>query len=87
MKKFVALILALVLAIAVFGCAAPAVDQPENTTPVENTNTPADTAAPADTTEPTGDNKAPYRVAMVTDTGGINDQSFNALARAGLQRA
>ena len=87
MKKFVALILALVLAIAVFGCAAPAVDQPENTTPVENTNTPADTAAPADTTEPTGDNKAPYRVAMVTDTGGINDQSFNALAWAGLQRA
>lgn len=29
----------------------------------------------------------PYRVAMVTDTGGINDQSFNALAWQGLQRA
>ena len=28
-----------------------------------------------------------YRVAMVTDTGGINDQSFNALAWSGLQRA
>lgn len=28
-----------------------------------------------------------FRVAMVTDTGGINDQSFNALAWAGLQRA
>lgn len=28
-----------------------------------------------------------YRVAMVTDTGGINDQSFNALAWQGLQRA
>lgn len=29
----------------------------------------------------------PFRVAMVTDTGGINDQSFNALAWQGLQRA
>ena len=28
-----------------------------------------------------------FRVAMVTDTGGINDQSFNASAWAGLQRA
>lgn len=28
-----------------------------------------------------------YRVAMITDTGGINDQSFNALAWQGLQRA
>ena len=28
-----------------------------------------------------------YRVAMITDTGGINDQSFNASAWAGLQRA
>ena len=28
-----------------------------------------------------------YRVAMITDTGGINDQSFNALAWEGLQRA
>lgn len=31
--------------------------------------------------------KETVRVAMVTDTGGINDQSFNALAWAGLQRA
>ncbi len=28
-----------------------------------------------------------YKVAMVTDTGGINDNSFNALAWQGLQRA
>ena len=28
-----------------------------------------------------------YKVAMITDTGGVNDQSFNALAWAGLQRA
>ena len=28
-----------------------------------------------------------FKVAMVTDTGGINDQSFNALAWQGLQRA
>lgn len=31
--------------------------------------------------------KETVRVAMVTDTGGINDQSFNALAWAGLQKA
>lgn len=31
--------------------------------------------------------KETYRVAMVTDTGGINDQSFNALAWQGLTRA
>ncbi len=31
--------------------------------------------------------KETVRVAMVTDTGGINDQSFNALAWAGLQLA
>ena len=35
----------------------------------------------------TNDNKDPYRVAMVTDTGGINDESFNALAWQGLQKA
>lgn len=32
-------------------------------------------------------NTGAYRVAMITDTGGINDQSFNASAWAGLQRA
>ena len=47
-------------------------------------------SAPADQNQdntPANDNKEPYRVAMVTDTGGINDQSFNASAWAGLQRA
>lgn len=47
-------------------------------------------SAPADQNKdntPANDNKEPYRVAMVTDTGGINDQSFNASAWAGLQRA
>lgn len=63
MKKIAALILAMVLAVATFGCAVPAENPGENA------------------------NDAPYRVAMVTDTGGINDQSFNASAWAGLQRA
>ena len=53
-------------------------------------NTPAADTAPAtgtgETASPTTPGKK-IRVGLVTDTGGVNDKSFNAAANAGIQRA
>ena len=75
------LIIALLFTIAV-GCASDS-DEPEKpAAPVED---PADDTEDDDTEEPaTGGD---YKVGMVTDEGGVNDQSFNQSAYEGLQRA
>lgn len=63
MKKFLALILALVMALSLVACGGEA-------------------AAPADEG---GEEAAVTKIGMVTDVGGINDQSFNQGAWEGLQ--
>jgi basic membrane protein A len=45
------------------------------------------TEAPAPTQAPAEPTMAPFRVGFVTDTGGIDDQSFNTTQWSGIQRA
>lgn len=67
MKKVLALVLALVMVFALAACGEPS--KPQDTSVPEETGTPA----PEKTDAP----EMAYKVAMVTDYGDINDQSFN----------
>ena len=71
MKKFLALSLALVMALGLAACgnggSQTSTPPAENSTPTES--------APADTTP--ADTASDIRVAMITDYGDITDQSFN----------
>src|SRR5438270_8254982 len=49
--------------------------------------TTAPTTAPAATSAPTTAAKAALKVGLVTDTGGVNDKSFNQSAWTGVQKA
>ena len=76
MKKYLALLLVLVMVLSLAACAskpAETTDEPEQTTtepaPAEETKEEEPTEEPADNTE--------YAVAMITDYGDITDQSFN----------
>ena len=84
MKKYLALLLVLVMVLSLAACASKAEDttpaEPDKTNePAADTATepeaPADTEEPAETEEPAAD--AAYSVAMITDYGDITDQSFN----------
>lgn len=71
MKKWIAGVAALVLSISLVGCGAT--NQPAPTP--GTTSTPAAPTAPA------------FKVGLATDVGGLNDQSFNAAANAGIIKA
>ncbi len=73
MKKIAALLLALVMAASTTACSS-------GTAPASSTGA-ASSAAAASTGA-----KKDFKVAMVTDTGGVNDQSFNQSAWEGLQQ-
>ena len=84
MKKYLALLLVLVMVLSLAACASKAEDttpaEPEKTNePAADTATepeaPAETEEPAQPEEPAAD--AAYSVAMITDYGDITDQSFN----------
>ncbi len=73
MKKFLAVLLALVMVMGLVACGN---DAPETTTPVESNpaeSTPAE-STPVESTPVAG---GEYKIAMVTDYGDITDQSFN----------
>ena len=70
MKKFLALLLALVMVFALAACGTPAAD------PSDTPDDGAVSDAPSDTPDDTPDDTN-YRVAMITDYGDITDQSFN----------
>lgn len=76
MKKALALILALVMALAVVGCAqpAPAPAAPAPESPASQEPAPA---APAEPAEPAAPAEGTYEIALVTDVGNIDDKSFN----------
>jgi len=86
MKKIVALLLAVVMAASATACAssttassAAASTAAESTAAVSSA---AESTAEASSTAA----KTDFKVAMVTDTGGVNDQSFNQSAWEGLQQ-
>ena len=87
MKKYLALLLVLVMVLSLAACAskpAETTDEPEQTTtepaPAEETKdeepAPAEETKEEETTEAPADNTE-YAVAMITDYGDITDQSFN----------
>ena len=87
MKKYLALLLVLVMVLSLVACAskpAETTDEPEQTTtepaPAEETKdeepAPAEETKEEETTEEPADNTE-YAVAMITDYGDITDQSFN----------
>ncbi len=87
MKKYLALLLVLVMVLSLAACAskpAETTDEPEKTTtepaPAEETKdeepAPAEETKEEETTEEPADNTE-YAVAMITDYGDITDQSFN----------
>ena len=87
MKKYLALLLVLVMVLSLAACAskpAETTDEPEQTTtepaPAEETKdeepAPAEETKEEEPTEEPADNTE-YAVAMITDYGDITDQSFN----------
>ncbi len=95
MKKSIALLLALVLAFGMMaGCSggstetqAPATEAPAATEAPEATEAPAEgTEAPADATEaPEAAGGVITKVALVTDVGTIDDESFNQATWQGVE--
>ena len=78
MKKFLALLLALTMVLALVACGGDdgKKDDNKDQTPSTPTDTPpSDTTTPSEPSEPAGGET--YKVAMVTDYGDITDQSFN----------
>ena len=70
MKKFAALLLAMLMVFSLVACS--------NNKPTESTN-PSPSVNPSESVEPTDKQPATsdYKVAMITDYGDITDQSFN----------
>lgn len=84
MKKILALLLALVMVLSLAACGTTA----EPTQPVADpTNAPAanPTDAPADATEPPVEASVITKVALVTDVGTIDDESFNQACWEGVE--
>jgi basic membrane protein A len=79
MKKIVALLLAVTMAASVTACGSNA----------GTTSSAAASAAASSAAESNAEStpaKKDFKIAMVTDTGGVNDQSFNQSAWEGLQK-
>ncbi len=88
-KSILSTVIATAMMAAMVGCGAPVSQAPAPTAPAAEA--PA-TVAPAPVAEaPAPAPEAPaakeFHVAMVTDTGGVNDQSFNQSSWEGLQQA
>ncbi len=76
MKKFLAVVLAMTMVLALVACGGSSTSTTSTPAPAETTTQPADSgsaAAPAETAPAASD----MMVAMITDYGDITDQSFN----------
>ncbi len=75
-KKLYTILAIFVLAAMILAACAPAA-----------TEAPAEEAPPAEEPTEAPPPEEPFKVGFVTDTGGIDDQSFNTTQWAGVQRA
>jgi basic membrane protein A len=93
MKKLYAVLAALVLASMVLAACAPAATPTAAVEPTAAAEEPTEvvaepTAAPTEApAEPTAETAKAIKVCQVTDTGGIDDKSFNATAWKGAEDA
>jgi basic membrane protein A len=78
MKKIVALLLACVMAVSATACS--------NSSTTSSAASQATSAAESQAEASSTAAKTDFKVAMVTDTGGVNDQSFNQSSWEGLQQ-
>lgn len=85
-KRIIALLMAATMVVSLTACGAKKTDpKPETPTNTETTDKAEDDAAEDDTAaDDTA--KSDFKTGMVTDTGGVNDQSFNQSAWEGLQK-
>lgn len=84
-KRLIAVLMAMMLMASLFvGCSPAAEEAPEETPAAEET--PAGEETPA-AEEPEALPGEDFTLAMITDTGGLGDQSFNDSSWAGLQQA
>src|SRR5712692_5873303 len=85
-----AIVLSLFVVALALGACGPAATTAPTSAPAPTTapaaQPTATTAAPAPAATPTAAKKA-LKVGLVTDTGGVNDKSFNQSAWAGVQKA
>ncbi len=85
-RVFAALASAALLATAC-GDAPDATDDETTDTTTEATDTDTDTETEADTETETSTASADYKACMITDTGGVDDRSFNQTAFKGIEDA
>lgn len=83
MKKFIAMILSMTMLLSMAGCSGSTNKDNETTTAA--TTEGANNESNSDETQAKKDLKD-FKIAMITDTGGVNDQSFNQSAWEGLQK-
>jgi len=82
-KKIYSFLALLLVAVMILSACTPAVQPTEEAEPVE-TEAPAEVEEPVEPEEPVAE---AFKACQVTDTGGIDDQSFNATAWKGVEDA
>ena len=87
MKRLIALLLVALMVVGLFaGCSSKNADGDANVSE-GSTDTPPTTDETSQTDETPSADAAALRVCMITDTGGLGDNGFNAMAWAGMEQA
>ncbi|MDL2293148.1 BMP family ABC transporter substrate-binding protein [Ruminococcaceae bacterium OttesenSCG-928-D13] len=83
-KRTLALILAVMMCVGLLAaCGGDSSSEPASTPAA---STPADSSAPADESTPDSTAGGEFAATMITDVGGINDESFNQSAWTGMEQ-
>lgn len=84
MKKLITILLSMTMAMSLGACSSN--DSSSESTTASEAVTQQNSSSEADNADNTQAQQGEFKVAMITDTGGVNDQSFNQSAWEGLQK-